>query len=148
MNPWIKTLARTALAAGVALAATAAQATPWTLTGALTTHDPNLYRTSATWWIFETTSNGGIGVKYSANGLAWTQGGPIFSGGLSWWTAYNPSADPKQVWAPGCGEWNGNGYCYYAVSSFGSRMRRSTSSRPSRCSLVRRGRSQPGCRRP
>lgn len=117
MNRWMKTLAATALAGAAALAQAA---TPWTLTGALTTHDPNLYKTSSLWWIFETTSNGGIGVKYSSDGHAWTQGGPIFSGGLSWWASYNPSADPAQVWAPGCGEYNGNGYCYYAVSTFGS----------------------------
>ena len=121
MKQMIKGLARTAFAAGMALFVMTAQATPWALTGALETHDPNLYRTSATWWIFETTSNGGIGVKYSGDGHAWTQGGPIFSSGLSWWSAYNPAATPAQVWAPGCGEWNGNGYCYYAVSTFGSR---------------------------
>jgi arabinan endo-1,5-alpha-L-arabinosidase len=121
MNRKLKALARLILAAGAACAAMAVQAAPWTLTGALTTHDPNLYRTSSTWWIFETTSDGGIGVKYSSDGHAWTQGVAIFSGGLSWWTSYNPSSAPAQVWAPGCGEWNGNGYCYYAVSTFGSR---------------------------
>jgi len=113
--------ARAALAALAALAfSTSAIAAPWTLTGSLGTHDPNLYKTSSTWWIFETTDNGGIGVKYSGDGRAWTQGLPIFSGGLSWWKSYLPANKTAQVWAPGCGEWGSLGYCYYAVSSFGS----------------------------
>ncbi|MBI3349208.1 MAG: arabinan endo-1,5-alpha-L-arabinosidase, partial [Burkholderiales bacterium] len=47
----LKRLAR--WAAGCALAATLApaQAAPWALTGSLSSHDPNLYKTSATWWI-------------------------------------------------------------------------------------------------
>lgn len=110
------------LAAGGVLAATlsAAQAAPWTLSGAIATHDPHLYKTSSTWWLFETTDNGGIAVKYSSNGTAWTQGGPIFSNGLAWWKSYLPTNKTAMVWAPGCGEYNGLGYCYYAVSSFGS----------------------------
>ena len=109
-------------AAGCALAATLAstQAAPWTLSGAIGTHDPHLYKSGATWWLFETTDNGGIGVKYSSNGTAWTQGGPIFSTGLAWWKNYLPSDKTAMVWAPGCGEYNGLGYCYYAISSFGS----------------------------
>jgi arabinan endo-1,5-alpha-L-arabinosidase len=97
-----------------------AQAAPWTLSGAIGTHDPNIYKTSSTWWIFETTDNGGIGVKYSADGHAWTQGLPIFPGGLAWWSSYLPAGKTAMVWAPGCGEYAGNGYCYYAISSFGS----------------------------
>ena len=63
-------------AAGCALAAALApvQAAPWTLTGSLGTHDPHIYRTSSTWWLFETTDNGGIGVKFSGDGRAWTRG--------------------------------------------------------------------------
>jgi len=110
------------LATGCALAAglAASHAAPWTLTGAIGTHDPHLYKTSSTWWLFETTDNGGIGVKYSSNGTSWTQGGPIFSSGLAWWKNYLPTNKTAMVWAPGCGEYNGLGYCYYAISSFGS----------------------------
>ncbi|MFT7722428.1 MAG: glycoside hydrolase family 43 protein [Roseateles sp.] len=113
-------LCRLATALGLAAALAPVQAAPWTLTGAIGTHDPHLYKTSSTWWLFETTDNGGIGVKYSANGLAWTQGVPIFGSGLSWWSTYLPSGKTAMVWAPGCGEYAGRGYCYYAVSSFGS----------------------------
>lgn len=109
--------------AAMATLATAswAHAAPWTLYGALTTHDPHIYKSSSLWWIFETTDNNGIGVKYSPDGVTWTQGVSIFSGGLSWWKSYIPAGKTAQVWAPGCGEWGSLGYCYYAVSSFGSR---------------------------
>ena len=100
--------------------ATQVEATPWTLTGALTTHDPDIQKEGSTYWITETTANGGIGVKYSSNGTAWTQGGAIFASGLSWWKTYNPSADPAQVWAPGCINLNNTTACYYALSTFGS----------------------------
>jgi len=101
-------------------AALPAFAAPWQLSGSLGTHDPHIVRTSSSWWIFETTDNQGLAVKYSADGRAWTQGLPIFGNGLSWWRNYLPSDKTAMVWAPGCGEWKGNGYCYYAVSSFGS----------------------------
>ena len=116
----LKRLVRFAVGCTLAAALVPAHAAPWTLTGAIGTHDPNIYKTSSTWWIFETTDNGGIGVKYSADGLAWTQGTAIFGSGLSWWSTYLPSTKTAMVWAPGCGEYAGNGYCYYAISSFGS----------------------------
>ena len=100
--------------------ATAVEAAPWTLSGALTTHDPDIQKESSTYWIMETTADGGIGVKYSSNGTAWTQGSAIFASGLSWWKTYNPSADPAQVWAPGCINLNSTTACYYALSTFGS----------------------------
>jgi arabinan endo-1,5-alpha-L-arabinosidase len=109
-------------ALGLACAVTpeAIAGTPWTLSGALTTHDPDIQLEGSTYWIMETTSDGGIGVKYSSNGTAWTQGSAIFGSGLSWWKTYNPSADPAQVWAPGCINIDGTTGCYYAVSQFGS----------------------------
>lgn len=113
-------LCRALSLAGLAAAASLSQAAPWALSGALTTHDPHIYKTSSTWWVFESTDNNGIGVKFSSDGHAWTQGGAIFGGGLSWWKAYIPANKTGQVWAPGCGEWGSLGYCYYAVSSFGS----------------------------
>ena len=116
---WLRPV-RALLALGAAAVTAAAAAAPWTLTGTLGTHDPNIYKTSTTWWIFETTDNNGIGVKYSADGRNWKQGVPIFGSGLSWWRNYTAADKPAQVWAPGCGEWNGMGYCYYAVSRFGT----------------------------
>ncbi|MCE4539315.1 glycoside hydrolase family 43 protein [Pelomonas sp. P7] len=115
-----KRLVRLAAAGLLAALLAPAGAAPWALSGAIGTHDPNIYKTSSTWWIFETTDNGGIGVKYSSDGHAWTQGLPIFSGGLSWWKTYLPAGKTAMVWAPGCGEYAGLGYCYYAISSFGS----------------------------
>lgn len=94
-----------------------ASASTWTLTGALGTHDPSLYVEGSTWWIME-TSDTGIGVKYSADGHAWTQGTSIFGSGLSWWKTYNGSS--SVVWAPDIHVWNGKAILYYAVSTFGS----------------------------
>ena len=116
----LKRLVRLAVGCALAAALAPAQAAPWTLTGALGTHDPDIYKTSSTWWIFETTDNGGIGVKYSGDGKAWTQGVPIFGSGLAWWKTYLPTNKTAMVWAPGCGEYAGNGYCYYAISTLGS----------------------------
>jgi len=105
------------VALGALTAACAAQAATWTLTGALESHDPSIYKEGSTWWIME-TSNTGIGVKYSADGHAWTQGGSIYSGGLSWWKAYNGNS--TTAWAPDIHDWNGKAILYYAVSTFGS----------------------------
>ena len=105
------------LAGGIALLALSAHAATWTLSGALTTHDPDIYKEGNTWWIVE-TSNTGIGVKYSADGHAWTQGVSIFGNGLSWWGQYNGNS--KSVWAPDVHVWNGKAILYYAVSTFGS----------------------------
>ena len=107
---------RWALAACLAFAMAGAGAATWTLTGDIVSHDPHLYKAANTWWIVETSDNG-IGVKYSANGRAWTQGTPIFGNGLSWWGQYN--GNTKTAWAPDLHEWNGKAILYYAVSSFG-----------------------------
>jgi arabinan endo-1,5-alpha-L-arabinosidase len=110
-------LKKWAAAGCLALGAMSAHATTWTLTGALVTHDPSMYKEGNTWWIVE-TSDTGIGVKYSADGHAWTQGVSIFGGGLSWWGQYNGNS--KTVWAPDLHVWNGKAILYYAVSTFGS----------------------------
>ncbi|MDY7540397.1 family 43 glycosylhydrolase [Undibacterium sp. 5I1] len=94
-----------------------AQAAAWTLTGAVVTHDPSMIKDGNTWWIVE-TSDTGIGVKYSPDGHAWTQGGSIFAGGLSWWGQYNGNS--KVVWAPDMRVYNGKAILYYAISTFGS----------------------------
>ena len=76
-----------------------------------------VYKEGNTWWITE-TSDTGIGVKYSPDGRAWTQGVSIFGGGLSWWGQYNGNS--KTVWAPDIHVWNGKAIMYYAVSTFGN----------------------------
>ena len=106
-----------AAATAIAFSSLSAQAATWTLTGSLITHDPSVYKENSTWWITE-TSDTGIGVKYSPDGHAWTQGISIFSNGLSWWNQYNGNS--KTVWAPDIHVWNGKAILYYAVSTFGS----------------------------
>jgi arabinan endo-1,5-alpha-L-arabinosidase len=109
-------LKKWALAGCLAIASATAAAATWTLTGDIVTHDPQLYKAANTWWIVE-TSDTGVGVKYSANGRAWTQGVSIFGNGLPWWSQYN--GNTRSVCAPDLHEWNGKAILYYAVSTFG-----------------------------
>jgi len=92
-------------------------AATWTLSGAIGTHDPGITKESI-WWIGETSTAGGIAIKYSADGKAWTQGVPIFGSGLSWWKAYN--GNTASTWAPDISRFNGKTNVFYAVSTFGS----------------------------
>jgi arabinan endo-1,5-alpha-L-arabinosidase len=97
--------------------ALAAQAGTYTLSGAIGTHDPGITKESI-WWIGETSTAGGIAIKYSGDGQAWTQGIPIFGGGLSWWKAFN--GNTAATWAPDISHFNGKTNVFYAVSTFGS----------------------------
>ncbi|MET0266057.1 MAG: family 43 glycosylhydrolase [Duganella sp.] len=90
----------------------------WNLSGDIISHDPSIYKEGNTWWIVETSDNG-IGVKYSADGRAWKQGGSIFGNGLAWWKQYN--ANTNKAWAPDIHVWNGKAILYYAVSDFGKK---------------------------
>jgi arabinan endo-1,5-alpha-L-arabinosidase len=92
-------------------------AATWALTGAIGTHDPGITKESI-WWLGETSTAGGIAIKYSADGKAWTQGLPIFGSGLSWWKAYN--GNTASTWAPDISHFNGKTNVFYAVSTFGS----------------------------
>jgi len=104
---------------GCASLAAMASAAFWNLTGALVTHDPSITKEGNTWWVFETGT--GIGVKYSGDGHAWTQGVRIFANPLSWWKTYAPAMGTNDVWAADVHQYNGKTWCYYAVSSFGSK---------------------------
>jgi len=111
-------LAAASLLGSAALLPGSAHASVWSLSGAIGTHDPTITKEGSTWWIFE-TSTSGIAVKYSGDGHAWTQGVPIFGGGLSWWKSYNGNSN--STWAADIHNWNGKAICYYAVSTFGSK---------------------------
>lgn len=99
------------------VATTTAQAAHWGLSGALVTHDPTLIKEGNTWWSFSTGQ--GIGVKYSGNGTAWTDGIRIFNSALSWWKTYAPAMTTNDVWAPDVEYYNGRYWVYYSVSEFG-----------------------------
>ncbi len=105
------------LAAIVGLLAQTANASVWTLSGDLNSHDPCIYKEGGTWWIGRTWS-AGIGMAWSSDGHAWNTGTPIFSGGLSWWHAYNGNS--AWTWAPSIVDYNGKALCYYSVSTSGS----------------------------
>ena len=107
----------TLLASCLGLVSMAVAAT-WSLTGAIGTHDPGITKQGSTWWIAETGGNG-IPVKYSGDGHAWTQGVPVFGGGLSWWRTYN--GNTTGTWAGEFGTFGGQTLLYYSVSTFGSK---------------------------
>jgi len=102
---------------GVFPASQSAQASVWALSGDLNAHDPCIFKEGGTWWVARTWA-AGIGMEWSSDGHAWNTGGPIFSGGLSWWGQYNGNS--TWTWAPSLGDYNGIALCYYAVSTFGS----------------------------
>jgi arabinan endo-1,5-alpha-L-arabinosidase len=93
------------------------QAVTYTLSGNLLTHDPGITKESI-WWIGETSTAGGIAIKYSADGTNWNQGVPIFGGGLSWWRSFN--GNTASTWAPDISRFNGKTNVFYSVSTFGS----------------------------
>lgn len=105
------------LALGSLTAASGALAGTYSLTGDILTHDPGITKESI-WWMGETSTAGGIAIKYSTNGTAWTQGVPIFSGGLNWWKAFN--GNTASTWAPDISRFNGKTNVFYSVSTFGS----------------------------
>lgn len=96
---------------------TGAIAATYTLTGNLVTHDPGITKETI-WWIGETSTAGGIAIKYSTDGTNWVQGVPIFGGGLNWWKAYN--GNTASTWAPDISRFNGKTNVFYSVSTFGS----------------------------
>ncbi len=91
----------------------------WDLSGNIVSHDPCLTKEpNSLWWAFMTGE--GIGVKYSSDGLYWTQGTQVFSEELDWWRDYVPNMGDNDVWAPDCIRFNGKFYLYYCISEFGT----------------------------
>lgn len=115
-----KNLLRVASAFALLLCAfsPALHAAHWGLTGALGVHDPAITRDGSTYWVFATGT--GIATKRSANGLAWSDNGRVFSSGLSWWRTYVPGNSGNDIWAPDVRNFNGKWWLYYSVSTFGS----------------------------
>ena len=101
----------------IATLSTSATAGTYALTGNLVTHDPGIIKEDI-WWLGETSTAGGIAIKYSTNGTNWVQGVPIFGGGLNWWKAYN--GNTASTWAPEISRYNGKTNVFYSVSTFGS----------------------------
>lgn len=101
-----------------AVLTTSASAAFWNLSGARVTHDPAITKEGSTWWIFETGD--GLPIKYSGNGLAWSQGVRLFNTPKSWWNDWAPARDtPLRVWAPDVQRFNNRTWVYYCVSEFG-----------------------------
>ncbi|UII29288.1 glycoside hydrolase family 43 protein [Fulvivirga maritima] len=90
------------------------------LTGNTYSHDPCLIKEpNGLWWAFMTGP--GVGVKYSTDGVNWTQGAQVFPNELPWWRNYAREMGRNDVWAPDCFYNNGRYWLYYSVSEFGNR---------------------------
>ena len=87
-------------------------------------HDPSIIRQGATYYTFSTdasSSQGGfVPIRCSADKVAWSACGYVFSSLPSW----IPSAVPQatDIWAPDVSYFHGIYHVYYAVSSFGSNV--------------------------
>jgi arabinan endo-1,5-alpha-L-arabinosidase len=93
-------------------------AASWALAGNLGAHDPTIIQEGSTWWVFSTGP--GLQVKYSPDGLNWTQGVQIFAKELPWWRTYAPTMGQNDIWAPDIHFLAGRYWCYYCVSEFGT----------------------------
>jgi arabinan endo-1,5-alpha-L-arabinosidase len=113
--PCWRTLAAACLLPAIDLPASAAS---WALTGNLGAHDPTIIKEASTWWVFSTGP--GLQVKFSPDGLNWTQGVQIFAAELPWWRTYAPTMGQNDVWAPDIHLFAGRYWCYYCVSEFGT----------------------------
>jgi arabinan endo-1,5-alpha-L-arabinosidase len=111
-------LRRLAALVSLVLLGIPAPAASWALTGAVGAHDPTIIKEGNTWWCF--TTGTGLPVKYSADGLNWTQGVQLFSTELSWWRTYASQMGHLDVWAPDVHFFAGRFWCYYCVSEFGT----------------------------
>lgn len=69
------------------------------------------------WWCFSTGN--GVGVKFSFDGLKWSEGVKLFASERPWWRTYAPNMKSNDVWAPDIQQFNGRFWCYYSVSEFG-----------------------------
>jgi arabinan endo-1,5-alpha-L-arabinosidase len=100
------------------MSARPASASSHVLTGNLGAHDPSIIKEGSTWWVFSTGP--GLQVKFSPEGLNWTQGVQIFPAELPWWRTYAPTMGQNDVWAPDVHLFAGRYWCYYCVSEFGT----------------------------
>lgn len=89
----------------------------WPITGAIGVHDPSIIKEGNTWWVFSTGT--GLPIKFSGNGINWTQGTRLFPNALSWWKNYAPAMRTNDVWAPDIQRFGNRTWCYYSVSEFG-----------------------------
>lgn len=80
-------------------------------------HDPTIIKEGSTWWCFSTGN--GVGVKFSPDGLKWSEGVKLFASEKSWWRTYAPAMKTNDVWAPDIQQFNGRFWCFYSVSEFG-----------------------------
>lgn len=84
-------------------------------------HDPSIMRQGSKYYVFVTDAGnqqGFIPIRCSADKIAWTACGYVFSALPSWVASTVPAA--VNIWAPNISYFNGTYHLYYAVSSFGS----------------------------
>jgi arabinan endo-1,5-alpha-L-arabinosidase len=104
------------LALSAAIPSTSASSFPVAIPGNHKARDPNIIHYNNEYYLFQT----GVGIPYSkASSLSgpWTSVGEIMNGKPS----IINKGDRNDLWAPTVIQQNGKFYCYYSVSSLGSR---------------------------
>ncbi|QKX62939.1 uncharacterized protein TRUGW13939_10107 [Talaromyces rugulosus] len=104
------------LALSAAIPSTSANSFPVAIPGNHKVRDPNIIHYNNEYYLFQT----GVGIPYSkASSLSgpWTSVGEIMNGKPS----IINKGDRNDLWAPTVIHQNGKFYCYYSVSSLGSR---------------------------
>jgi arabinan endo-1,5-alpha-L-arabinosidase len=86
------------------------------LAGDLGAHDPTLIKQGNTYYVFST--NGGLQIRTSPDGVNWTYAGTIFAT-IPAWISQTVGSTVTDLWAPDIHYVNGVYYLYYAGSVFG-----------------------------
>ncbi|HET6530285.1 MAG TPA: arabinan endo-1,5-alpha-L-arabinosidase [Actinoplanes sp.] len=117
---------RTALATAVLVALTAVPARsaaaatypmPGRVTGDVRVHDPSFVRRPTGGYLVAHTGDN-LGLKTSADRIAFRNAGSAFPGGAPWTTAYTGGS--RSLWAPDLSYQGGRYVMYYSASTFGS----------------------------
>ncbi|MEO3749886.1 arabinan endo-1,5-alpha-L-arabinosidase [Streptomyces sp. B6B3] len=90
---------------------------PGAVTGDVTVHDPSFVkRSDGTYLVAHTGDN--VALKTSSDRTAFRNAGSLFPNGASWTSSYTGGS--RNLWAPHLSYHNGQYYCYYSASTFGS----------------------------
>ena len=83
-------------------------------------HDPTMVRERGWWYVLST--NGGMGIRRSADLVHWSLVGQVFPDGTPDWVRDRlPDVPPDNAWAPDLSYRDGRWWLYWSVADFGTR---------------------------